>query len=182
MVCQPIPSAAGRNIAVAPNQEVPYNNALHQTGREGAAGFLRRRPVVEARPAGERGCCTDRRTDRKILVPQPSAVAETPPCYRAQTAKHGRRWSGPSEASAFSRKSLEHLPTSCRPALDRPLFHRHPRGSTSVIKQLIRSFTIGTSRLGGARPSNKGLEQMRRVGVPASRAVIRVSPHSSTQC
>ena len=37
------------------NQQ-PYNNALHQTGREGAAGFLHRRPVVEARPAGEREC------------------------------------------------------------------------------------------------------------------------------
>ena len=33
------------------------NKALHQTGREGAAGFLRRRPVVEARPAGEAKCC-----------------------------------------------------------------------------------------------------------------------------
>ena len=32
------------------------------------------------------------------------------------------------------------------------------------------------------RPSNKGLERTRRVGVPASRAVIRVSPCSSTQC
>jgi len=37
-------------------REARYNNALHQTGREGAAGFLRRRPVVEARPAGEREC------------------------------------------------------------------------------------------------------------------------------
>jgi hypothetical protein len=32
------------------------------------------------------------------------------------------------------------------------------------------------------QPHNKGLEQMRRVGVPAARAIIRVSPHSSTQC
>ena len=32
------------------------------------------------------------------------------------------------------------------------------------------------------RPSNKGLERTRRVGVPASRAVIRVSPCRSTQC
>ena len=32
------------------------NNGLHRTGRGGAAGFLRRRPVVEARPAGEPGC------------------------------------------------------------------------------------------------------------------------------
>ena len=39
-----------------PKATAPSNNALHQTGREGAAGFLRRRPVVEARPAGEREC------------------------------------------------------------------------------------------------------------------------------
>ena len=32
-----------------------HNNALHQTGRVGAAAA---RPVVEARPAGERECCT----------------------------------------------------------------------------------------------------------------------------
>ena len=36
----------------------PANNGLHQTGRGGAAGLLRRRPVVEARPAGEPGCST----------------------------------------------------------------------------------------------------------------------------
>ncbi len=41
-----------------------YNNALHQTGRGGAAGFLRRRPVVEARPAGERECCAGLRGPR----------------------------------------------------------------------------------------------------------------------
>ena len=31
-------------------------------------------------------------------------------------------------------------------------------------------------------PSNKGLERTRRVGVPASRAVVRVSPCRSTRC
>jgi hypothetical protein len=35
------------------------NNGLHQTGREGAAVAFRRRPVVEARPAGEAGCSTE---------------------------------------------------------------------------------------------------------------------------
>ena len=34
------------------------NNGLHQTGRGGAAGVVRRRPVVEARAAGEAQCCT----------------------------------------------------------------------------------------------------------------------------
>ena len=37
---------------------VPSNNAMHQTRRGGAAGFLRRRPVVEARLAGDCGCST----------------------------------------------------------------------------------------------------------------------------
>jgi hypothetical protein len=35
---------------------VLHNNGLHQTGRGGAALSLCRRPVVEARPAGEAGC------------------------------------------------------------------------------------------------------------------------------
>jgi hypothetical protein len=35
---------------------MPHNKALHQTGRGGVASFLRRRPVVEARPAGEGRC------------------------------------------------------------------------------------------------------------------------------
>ncbi len=35
----------------------PSNNAMHQTGREGAAFASRRRPIVEARPAGDCGCC-----------------------------------------------------------------------------------------------------------------------------
>ena len=38
-----------------------HNKALHQTGRGGVASFLRRRPVVEARPAGEGRCSTDAR-------------------------------------------------------------------------------------------------------------------------
>ena len=50
----------------APEPTVPKtnrvsNNALHQTGRGGAAGFLRSRPVVEARPAGEAECYPDRK-------------------------------------------------------------------------------------------------------------------------
>ena len=36
----------------------PPNNGLHQTGRGGVAFAFRRRPVVEARPAGEAKCCT----------------------------------------------------------------------------------------------------------------------------
>jgi hypothetical protein len=39
-----------------PMSAAPQNNALHQTGRGGAAVSLCRRPVVEARPAGEREC------------------------------------------------------------------------------------------------------------------------------
>ena len=38
-----------------PKGTAPSNNGLHQTGRGGAVAS---RPVVEARPAGEAGCCT----------------------------------------------------------------------------------------------------------------------------
>jgi hypothetical protein len=43
--------------AIARNNQ-PYNNGLHQTGRGGVAFASRRRPVVEARPAGEPECWT----------------------------------------------------------------------------------------------------------------------------
>ena len=36
----------------------PSNKGLHQTGRGGVAFASRRRPVVEARPAGEAECST----------------------------------------------------------------------------------------------------------------------------
>ena len=39
----------------------PSNNGLHQTGRGGVAFAFRRRPVVEARPAGEPECCAGTR-------------------------------------------------------------------------------------------------------------------------
>jgi hypothetical protein len=54
---------------------------------------------------------------------------------------------------------------------------------------LLKESGKAVKRLGkGARPRhsevlpNKGLERTRRVGVPAARAVIRVSPRRSTQC
>jgi len=40
-----------------PQMSVRPNNAMHQTRRGGAAGFLRRRPIVEARLAGDCECC-----------------------------------------------------------------------------------------------------------------------------
>ena len=33
-----------------------------------------------------------------------------------------------------------------------------------------------------SRPANNALERTRRVGVPAARAILRVSPRRSTQC
>ena len=40
-----------------PESTGPQNNGLHQTGRGGAVAS---RPIVEARPAGEAECSTDR--------------------------------------------------------------------------------------------------------------------------
>ncbi len=44
--------------AVLSNRELS-NKGLHQTGRGGVAFAFRRRPVVEARPAGEATCWAD---------------------------------------------------------------------------------------------------------------------------
>ncbi len=136
----------------------PHNKALHQTRRRGVPAS---RAVVEGRLAGEGWCCTDRRTDRKILVPPPSAVAEAHPCYRAQTAPAWkaliRPFSGVGLLSGPARPSSNIMSTAARP----PRFHRHPHGSTSVINRLALRITIGTSRLGGARPHNNALQLTR---------------------
>src|SRR5436190_39492 len=46
---------------VVSQKKKAQNNGLHQTGRGGVAHASRRGPVVEARPAGEAGCCAGRR-------------------------------------------------------------------------------------------------------------------------
>ena len=106
-------------------------------------------------------CCTDRGTDRKILVPPPSAVAEAHPCYRAQTAPAWkasvRPFSGVGLLSEPAPPSPNIMSTVARPSR----FHRHPRGSTSVIKNLLRRITMGTSKLGCARPHNNALQLTR---------------------
>ena len=139
----------------------PSNKGLHQTGRGGVAFVSRRRPVVEARPAGEARCCTDRRTDRKILVPPPSAVADAHPCYPAQTAPAWkalvRPFSGVGLLSEIAQPSSNIMLTAARPSR----FHRHHRASTSVIKRLVRRITIGTSKLCCARPHNNALQLTR---------------------
>ena len=165
--------------------KVRHNNGLHQTGRGGAAVFLRRRPVVEARPAGEAGCCTDRGTDRKVLAPPPSAAVDAPLCYRAQTAP---AWKGLVQSisglgllSEPARPSSNIMSTAARPSR----FHRHLRGSTSVTKGLGPAFTIGTPRLGCARPYNNGLHQTGREGAAGflrRRPVVEARPAGEPEC
>ena len=106
-------------------------------------------------------CCTDRRTERKILVPPPSAVADAHPCYRAQTAPAWkalvRPFSGVGLLSELAQPSSNFMSTAARPSR----FHRHPRATTSMTKGLGPAFTIGTSMLACARPHNNGLQLTR---------------------
>ena len=115
-------------------RETRPNNGLHQTGRVGAAAS---RPVVEARPAGEAKCCTERGTDRRGFVPPPSAVADAPsvlqlgngPAWAAMVRSFG----GPGP-----RWELARVSSSIRLAQSRPSrLHQRPRGSGSMAKQRI---------------------------------------------
>ena len=147
----------------------PYNKGLERTRRVGVPAA---RAVIRVSPRRSTQCCTDRGTDRKILVPPPSAVADAHPCYPAQTAPAWkalvRPFSGVGLLSEIAQPSSNIMLTAARPSR----FHRHHRASTSVIKRLVRRITIGTSKLCCARPHNKALHQPRRQGVPASRAVV----------
>ena len=151
----------------------PSNNALHQTGREGAAAA---RPVVEARPAGERKCWTDRGTDRSAFVPPPPAVADAPAVL---AVGNGPAW------AALVRSF--HQP---RPALGTcPDILQHPVGPVCTQSFPSASSWLGTSgqttdsgfpvvtpRQAAVRPSNKGLERTR----PAANGVT--GPCRSTRC
>mgnify|MGYP007054666839 CR=1 FL=1 len=130
-------------------------------------------------------CCTDRRTDRKIVVPPPSAAADAHPCYRAQTAPAWqalvRPFVGIGLLSELAQPSSNIMSTVARPSR----FHRQSRGPTSVIKRLGRAFTIGTSRLGGARPHNNGLHQTGREGAAVAfrwRPVVEARPAGERGC
>ena len=88
------------------------NNGLHQTGREGVAFAFRRRPVVEARPAGEAGCWTERGTERmRIRGCKPRGSSKRLVAARNETAQHEpRSRRGLSAWSLLSGSLLDHFP------------------------------------------------------------------------
>ena len=157
----------------------PHNKALHQTRRRGVPAS---RAVVEGRLAGEGWCWTDRGTDRRVFVPPPSAVADAPSVL---PQGNGSSIGGVGQVLHQSRPSVGACPS----------IFQHPVGAASTVSFPSSSSWLGINAQGtssglpgwdstvmGGRPSNKGLERTRRVGVPASRAVIRVSPCRSTPC
>ena len=160
----------------------PCNNALERTRRVGVPAA---RAVVVVPPCRSTQCCTDRGTDRKVPVPPPSAAVDAPLCYRAQTAPAWkalvRSISGLGLLSEPARPSSNIMSTAARPSR----FHRHLRGSTSVTKGLGPAFTIGTPRLGCARPYNNGLHQTGREGAAGflrRRPVVEARPAGEPEC
>ncbi len=157
------------------------NNGLHQTGRGGVAFASRRRPVVEARPAGEPGCSTNAGGARltaaaqsdtspaSMSFPGPQGIQGAPPPRRLRRASRG---------FAFL-PSKKHGITSTVFMVNKPVFwegggassgpgHRH--------KQPARR-TMGWSRRGprfslralaaqpGVRQAYPGWSDMRQIGI-----------------
>ena len=157
--------------------EAPQNNALHQTGRGGAAVSLCRRPVVEARPAGERECCAylcggqikkPSATMRAALRKDTNGVAMR---RGGQLARRSATW--------FRRRA-------CRQLLGKgPNGHRRASELGSPSRRgpaQERSVSVMRSVAFYQQTHNNALERTRRVGVPASRAFVGVSPCRSTRC
>jgi hypothetical protein len=179
---QTAPNETPTGSTLAPQNTTSQNNGLHQTGRGGVAFASRRRPVIEARPAGEPGCCTDRRTDQRHH--RASAL-----CGRGSSSwlpgTNGSAWVAvvrPSSSlgllSELAQPSSNIMSAGARPSR----FHQHPGGSTSAVKRLDRSFTIGSPRPGGARPYNNALHLTKGGGVPASQAVVEAPFAGEREC
>ncbi len=146
----------------------PYNNGLHQTGRGGVAAA---RPVVEARPAGEAKCSTYPRGDRLTRRPSESAARprkETSPNHvlGSPTLAPGSPNVRGSAVSSTSKapNSWERSPTT--------------KAGSRKTSGMEHARVVGPNK----RTQNNALERTRRVGVPAARAVVRVSPCRSTRC
>jgi hypothetical protein len=156
-----------------------YNKALHQTRRRGVPAS---RAVVEGRLAGEGWCWTDRGTDRSAFVPPPSAVADAP---AGRTVGNVPAWAELVRSIHQPRPALGTCPGILQHPVGPVCTQSFPSASSwlGTNDQTTNSgFPVVTPRPAAVRPSNKGLERTRRVGVPASRAVIRVSPCRSTPC
>ena len=161
------------------------NNGLHQTGRGGAAGFPRCRPVIEARPAGEAGCCTERGTDRRAFVPPPSAVADAPSDLPRENVPS---MGGHGQALQQSRSSMG----------PRPDILQHPLGAASTISfpsapswlgangQTTNSgFPVVAPMPGEARPYNNALQRTGREGAALllrRRPDVEARPAAEREC
>ena len=155
----------------------PPNKALHQTGREGVASFVRRRPVVEARPAGE-GRCSACFCGGQIKE-SPASMGAAPRWDTNGVA--GRRGFQLARRSAplFRRSACRQLRGKGSNGHRRECELGSPsqRGPAQE-----RSVSMMWSVESYQQTQNNALERTRRVGVPAARAIVRVSPRRSTRC
>jgi hypothetical protein len=171
-----ISRAAGRELVpvrvVAQNKQTD-NNALEPTR---SARFSSRGPC------GSTQCCTDRRTDqrhhRASALRGRGSSSWLPGTNGPAWAAVVRPFSSLGLLSELAQPSSNIMSAGARPSR----FHRQPRGSTSVIKRLVRSFTIGSSRLGGARPYNNALHLTKGGGAVASRPVVEAPFAGEREC
>ena len=167
-------------LKVAQNNETA-NNGLHQTGRGGVALASRLGPVVEARPAGEAGCCTDSSTNKTESV---SLVEVARSKGLMLFHRSGLRGVG---FNTRGRSALGPCSTiACNSAVSsRPFLpQQEGGGSTNFLTQVMRSRALGLPAWSES-PYNNGLHQTGRGGVAlASRRgpVVEARPAGEAGC
>ncbi len=160
----------------------PANKALHQTRRGGAAAL---RPVVEARLAGEGRCSAETSGGTATakdggLVPRFGSARPGSPRVPFAISYGGRALVSTSSPGGGKARTGSALLAERHHLLQANAAPSYSFGvlplSTSVAwlrHQQNRNATV---------PQNNALERTRRVGVPASQAVVGVPPCRSTQC
>ena len=193
----------GRGGAVASRPVVEARPA----GEAGCSVGLRMRPAPMAawsRP-GEEGPSLDPQKFRLKKGPQPGEGANTLTTLACRYDAVRRRHHGPlkrllraaSDRQAHRLGKMPPLPRGSGPKFGgalvatilghQPSAHSAQQGAANGTANSTRFNPQGgqcderhVAQISG--PPNNGLERTRRVGVPAARAVIRVSPCRSTRC
>ena len=146
----------------------PPNNGLERTRRVGVPAA---RAVIRVSPCRSTRCSTYPRGDRLTRRPSESAARPSEKTSPNQVLGPPTLAPGSPSVRSGSVSSTNKAPNS---------WERSPttKAGSRKTSGMEHARVVGPNK----RTQNNALERTRRVGVPAARAVVRVSPCRSTRC